>query len=438
MCVVFCCVVVVELREREKEKYKTLQKTHNSTFATQAGFDYSASTDPRSDFQRIAYPAKPYTPIKRANRIFGATFVARNCNRKRAAMVTKIASLIPVYSLSSCVPAGTIRRPMGNAKKITAISYYTHHLAFENSICDGYVTEKIWDALKAGCIPIYWGAKDVKRYIGFEPIRADEFSLTNSNPHPPKGFTYPRFTYKCDVCRLGARNLRNLRNPRTPRNLLWCGLSTVRSASIAIAHMNRIKSLMNALQMSWRLAVLVPHTTPSSVISAYQPYGDVYMDEPVHGTRTQRLAKLRNQLFKKVNSAWKYVIVNDFDAGVRTKPFKVSSFRRAFELIGVWNGISFLMSPYWDLWALRESNVMPYSHWGPYRYKNHIRTFKDANNWLDGKSEEVVPVTSAFMMLVVYKPSVLMQRYDELSSDCEHVSMHRNFTKIGILRKFLR
>ena len=116
----------------------------------QAGFDYSASTDPRSDFQRMAYPAKPYTPIKRANRIFGATFVARNCNRKRAAMVTKIASLIPVYSLSSCVPAGTIRRPMGSQKKITAISYYTHHLAFENSVCDGYVTEKIWDALKAG------------------------------------------------------------------------------------------------------------------------------------------------------------------------------------------------------------------------------------------------------------------------------------------------
>ena len=29
----------------------------------------------------------------------------------------------------------------------------------------GYITEKIFDALFSGCIPIYWGAPDINHYI---------------------------------------------------------------------------------------------------------------------------------------------------------------------------------------------------------------------------------------------------------------------------------
>ena len=29
----------------------------------------------------------------------------------------------------------------------------------------GYITEKIWDAFKARCVPIYWGASNVTDYI---------------------------------------------------------------------------------------------------------------------------------------------------------------------------------------------------------------------------------------------------------------------------------
>ena len=48
------------------------------------------------------------------------------------------------------------------------LQVYQHHkfvIAFENSSCDGYVTEKIFLPLCAGSIPIYWGADDVKDYI---------------------------------------------------------------------------------------------------------------------------------------------------------------------------------------------------------------------------------------------------------------------------------
>lgn len=186
-----------------------------SKFAA-SGFDYSASTDPRSDFQRVAYPADinaiMASRIKyvNVNRTLGATFVARNCVKERAQLVTKIARFFPVYALSSCRPRGTIQVSMGGRTKVEAISQYTHHLAFENSIADGYVTEKIWDAISARTIPIYSGATDVKRYIGFEPLRVNSVITAGQMQTPENSwsrFKPPVETYKCDVCHLAKHEI---------------------------------------------------------------------------------------------------------------------------------------------------------------------------------------------------------------------------------------
>ncbi len=42
--------------------------------------------------------------------------------------------------------------------KIEFMRPYKFCIAFENSSCPGYVTEKIMDCFIAGCIPIYWGS----------------------------------------------------------------------------------------------------------------------------------------------------------------------------------------------------------------------------------------------------------------------------------------
>jgi hypothetical protein len=50
--------------------------------------------------------------------------------------------------------------------KITTLSRYKFCICFENmKDSPGYITEKIWDAFKARCVPIYWGASNVTDYI---------------------------------------------------------------------------------------------------------------------------------------------------------------------------------------------------------------------------------------------------------------------------------
>lgn len=49
--------------------------------------------------------------------------------------------------------------------KYEVLSQYTFSLCFENMLMDGYVTEKIFDCLYAGTIPLYLGAKDIQNLI---------------------------------------------------------------------------------------------------------------------------------------------------------------------------------------------------------------------------------------------------------------------------------
>lgn len=50
--------------------------------------------------------------------------------------------------------------------KIELLSMYKYSICFENlTDVKGYVTEKIIDCLKAKCVPIYWGASDIEKYI---------------------------------------------------------------------------------------------------------------------------------------------------------------------------------------------------------------------------------------------------------------------------------
>ena len=48
----------------------------------------------------------------------------------------------------------------------TCLGYrYRYCIAMENSIAKDYVTEKVYDAFAAGCVPIYVGAPNIQEFI---------------------------------------------------------------------------------------------------------------------------------------------------------------------------------------------------------------------------------------------------------------------------------
>jgi hypothetical protein len=51
------------------------------------------------------------------------------------------------------------------ASKSDTLSRYTFAICFENMVMQGWVTEKIFDCLRAGTIPVYLGAPDVEEWV---------------------------------------------------------------------------------------------------------------------------------------------------------------------------------------------------------------------------------------------------------------------------------
>lgn len=59
------------------------------------------------------------------------------------------------------------RGAVGTKRK--ALTRYRFSICFENAhSIPGYITEKLFDALIAGCIPVYWGAPNIDRYVPAE------------------------------------------------------------------------------------------------------------------------------------------------------------------------------------------------------------------------------------------------------------------------------
>ncbi len=58
----------------------------------------------------------------------------------------------------------------GHAKnKIDILSQYKFNICYENiSDAKGWVTEKIFDSLRAGIVPIYWGAPNIGQYVDID------------------------------------------------------------------------------------------------------------------------------------------------------------------------------------------------------------------------------------------------------------------------------
>ncbi len=87
------------------------------------------------------------------------------------------------------------------AAKRPALLDYKYSICYENARdIPGYVTEKIFDCLFSGCIPIYWGAPDIKLYVPEECfIDRRKFSSHEALYTYMKGMTPGEYASRLEV-----------------------------------------------------------------------------------------------------------------------------------------------------------------------------------------------------------------------------------------------
>lgn len=128
------------------------------------------------------------SPVDFDNVTHGASFIARNCKsmNHRESVVKELRGWLPIDGLSSCLHSKT--PPTGwfddigmhwyNTKR-AMMRQYLFYLAFENQNEDDYITEKLWESLASGTVPVYMGSPNVKQHAPAGSIIAvDDFPST--------------------------------------------------------------------------------------------------------------------------------------------------------------------------------------------------------------------------------------------------------------------
>lgn len=119
----------------------------------------------------IQTPHQAFDMVKKS-----AVFIARNCASKsnREHVVKVLMNYIPVDSPSTCLNNMYMNDTSNKGKMMKSYALY---FAFENTIVDDYITEKLWWTFSAGVLPVYLGAPNINEHV-------PKHSIINVNDFP--------------------------------------------------------------------------------------------------------------------------------------------------------------------------------------------------------------------------------------------------------------
>jgi hypothetical protein len=189
------CDVPCFVRDKQQAIYHTVRSLNDSVFCVTRTMEVeregehrrclTSSTSFASDFPMTYYTPSFRNIFKKApgfdDRTEAAVFVARNChsNNHREKIVKRLEQHFRVDSPSTCLHN---TNSSFSKDKVVGLQKYRIYLAFENSIVKDYVTEKVYDGLEAGAVPVYLGAPNIED--GFVPtgsiVNAAAFASTDS------------------------------------------------------------------------------------------------------------------------------------------------------------------------------------------------------------------------------------------------------------------
>ena len=94
-------------------------------------------------------------------------FFASNYNERsgRTRYVVELMRYLDVHSYGKCLRNNQLPAERDNRQgKLDTMATYKFTLAFENAIANDYVTEKFFEPLAAGSVPVYLGAPNIEEY----------------------------------------------------------------------------------------------------------------------------------------------------------------------------------------------------------------------------------------------------------------------------------
>ena len=102
-------------------------------------------------------------PVEKTGDI--CAFISSSFNQShRLQWLKELMTELPVDSYGKVFNNKVIENDNGLSTKMDIISKYKFAIAFENAIDEDYVTEKFYDPLIAGAVPVYLGAPNIDRF----------------------------------------------------------------------------------------------------------------------------------------------------------------------------------------------------------------------------------------------------------------------------------
>ncbi|XP_002733111.1 GDP-fucose protein O-fucosyltransferase 4-like [Saccoglossus kowalevskii] len=148
---------------------------HTATFRRESDFPLTSHPIPSLQYltQRKSVPLQEKNVLRQDGAYAAVLYVQSHCGiaSDRDRYITELMKYIPIDSYGKCLnnkdlPADLQdTMTMDHPDFLKLISGYKFHLAFENAICDDYMTEKLFRTLHVGSVPIYRGSAKARDWM---------------------------------------------------------------------------------------------------------------------------------------------------------------------------------------------------------------------------------------------------------------------------------
>ena len=159
-----------------------------SQFDNVSSFDFEMSFRMSSDIPTVYFGfgmdlLAALTDYSWENREPAIVFVASHCasSSRREKLVQMLQEHVRVDSLSSCMNNRDWPTDIDRSDKLSVLRRYMVYLAAENSIEPDYVSEKVYDGLIAGAVPIYLGAPNINEFVPQNSVISIPWNFTSAD-----------------------------------------------------------------------------------------------------------------------------------------------------------------------------------------------------------------------------------------------------------------